>query len=53
MTKQEKREMKKMVTSLIRGKQFYRSRLFCFKERHCENCLSVVRSDADGAELMD
>ena len=56
---------RKMVTSLIRGKQFYRSRLlkkywriildgtglFCFKERHCENCLSVVRSDADGKKV--
>lgn len=56
---------RKMVTSLIRGKQFYRSRLlkkywriildgtglFCFKERHCENCLSVDRSDADGKKV--
>lgn len=53
---------RKMVTSLIRRKQFYRSRLvkkywrvildgtglFCFRERRCESCLSVVRSDADG-----
>ena len=25
--------------------------LFCFKERHCENCLSVDRSDADGKKV--
>ena len=54
-----------MVTSLIRGKQFYRSRLlgkywriildgtglFYFKEKHCENCLCVVRRDENGKEL--
>lgn len=48
---------KKMVTSLIRGKQFNRNRiqgkywriildgtgLFCFKERHCANCLCTTR----------
>ncbi len=56
---------RKMVTSLIRGKHFYRSRLlgkywrvildgtglFCFKERHCENCLSVVQSEAEGKKV--
>ena len=56
---------RKMVTSLIRGKQFYRNRLpgkyrrvildgtglFSFKERHCENCLSVVKSGADGKKV--
>ena len=56
---------RKMVTSLIRGKQFYRSRLlgkywriildgtglFYFKEKHCENCLCVVRRDENGKEL--
>lgn len=53
---------KKMVTSLIRGKQFNRNRLqgkywriildgtglFCFKERHCENCLCTTRKNDDG-----
>lgn len=53
---------KKMITSLIRGRQFYRNRLlgkywrvildgtqlYCFKERHCENCLSTTRTTGDG-----
>lgn len=53
---------KKMITSLIRGKQFNRNRLlgkywrvildgtglFCFKERHCDNCLCTVRTGEDG-----
>ncbi len=50
---------KKMVKSLLRGKQFYRYRLlgkyfrvildgtglFYFKEKHCENCLCETRTD--------
>lgn len=53
---------RKMVKSLLRGKQFYRGRLqgkywrvildgtglFSFKERHCENCLSSTYKDRDG-----
>lgn len=53
---------RKMVTSLIRGKQFHRNRLlgkywrvildgtglFCFKEKHCENCLCTERRTNDG-----
>lgn len=53
---------RKMVTSLIRGKQFNRNRLlgkywrvildgtglFCFKEKHCENCLCMERRTDDG-----
>ena len=53
---------KKMMTSLIRGKQFNKNRLLkkywrvildgtglCyFKERHCENCLCTVRADENG-----
>lgn len=53
---------KKMVTSLIRGKQFNRGRLlgkywrvildgtglFYFKEKHCENCLCTIRKTDDG-----
>lgn len=53
---------KKMVTSLIRGKQFNRGRLqgkywrvildgtglFYFKEKHCENCLCTTRKTEDG-----
>lgn len=53
---------RKMVTSLIRGKQFNRNRLlgkywrvildgtglFCFKEKHCENCLCTERRTDDG-----
>ena len=53
---------KKMVTNLIRGKQFNKNRLLgkywrvildgtglCyFKERHCENCLCTVRTDENG-----
>lgn len=53
---------KKMVTSLIRGKQFNRGRLlgkywrvildgtglFYFKEKHCENCLCATRKTEDG-----
>ncbi|KSV59087.1 hypothetical protein [Acetivibrio ethanolgignens] len=25
--------------------------MFCFKERHCENCLSVVQSDVNGKKV--
>lgn len=53
---------KKMVKSLIRGKQFNRGRLqgkywrvildgtglFYFKEKHCENCLCTTRKMEDG-----
>jgi hypothetical protein len=53
---------KKMMTNLIRGKQFNKNRLLgkywrvildgtglCyFKERHCENCLCTVRADENG-----
>ncbi|GAA6411370.1 hypothetical protein K040078D81_54870 [Blautia hominis] len=53
---------KKMVTSLIRGRQFHRNRLlgkywriildgtglFYFKERHCDNCLCTKRKTDDG-----
>lgn len=53
---------RKMVTSLIRGKQFHRKRLlgkywrvildgtglFCFKEKHCENCLCTERRTDNG-----
>lgn len=53
---------KKMVTSLIRGKQFNRNRLlgkywrvildgtglFYFKKKHCENCLCTTRKTDDG-----
>jgi hypothetical protein len=53
---------KKMVTSLIRGKQFNKNRLLgkywriildgtglsYFKEKHCENCLCTVRTGEDG-----
>lgn len=56
---------RKMVLSLIRGKQFYKGRLlnrywrvildgtglFYFKERHCENCLCSVRKDTEGKEV--
>lgn len=56
---------KKMVTNLIRGKQFNRGRLlgkywrvildgtglFCFKERHCKNCLCTTRKDEEGKEI--
>ena len=52
---------KKMVTALIRGKQFNKNRLlgkywrvildgtglFYFKEKHCENCLCTVRTGED------
>ena len=52
---------RKMVTSLIRGKQFNKGRLqkkywriildgtglFYFKEKYCENCLCVERTDKD------
>lgn len=55
---------KKMVTSLIRGKSFYRGRLtgkywriifdgtglFYFKEKHCDNCLCTTRKNEDGKE---
>ena len=53
---------KKMITSLIRGKQFNRGRLlgkywrvildgtglFYFKEKHCDNCLCTTRKLDDG-----
>lgn len=53
---------KKMVVSLIRGKQFNRNRLsgkywriildgtglFCFKEKHCENCLTTTKINEEG-----
>lgn len=56
---------KKMVASLIRGKQFNRGRLqskywriildgtglFYFKERHCNNCLSTTRNTDDGKTM--
>lgn len=52
----------KMVASLIRGKQFNRNQLFgkywrvildgtglfCFHEKHCENCLCTERRADDG-----
>ena len=56
---------KKMVTSLIRGKQFYSNRLLgkywrvildgtgvaSFEERHCENCLHETRVFKGGREV--
>ena len=53
---------KKMVVSLIRGKQFNKNRLlgkywkvildgtglFRFKEKHCDNCLCTTRKTEDG-----
>lgn len=53
---------KRMVTSLIRGKQFSRGRLlgkywriildgtglFYFKERHCDNCLCTTKNVDEG-----
>lgn len=56
---------KKMVTSLIRGKQFNRNRLqgkywrvildgsslFYFKEKHCANCLCTTRKTEDGKTI--
>lgn len=56
---------KKMTTSLIRGKQFYRNRLVgkywrvildgtgiaSFPERHCENCLYETRVYKDGKKV--
>lgn len=56
---------RKMVKSLIRGKQFYKGRLlnkywrviidgtglFYFKEKHCENCLCTVRTNEDGEKV--
>ena len=53
---------RKMVTSLIRGKQFNKNRLLgkywrvildgtglsCFKEKHCGNCLCTERLTEDG-----
>ena len=59
---------KKMVKSLIRKKSFYRSRLleeywrviidgtglFCFRERHCENCLvTTITRVVDGKEVKE
>ena len=56
---------KKMVTSLIRGKQFNRNRLLgkywrvildgtglsYFQEKHCENCLCTTRKMDDGKTI--
>lgn len=56
---------KKMVTNLIRGKQFYRSRLLgkywrvildgtgtvSFSERHCENCLKATQMGKHGEKI--
>ena len=56
---------KKMVTKLIRSRQFHKFRLqvkywriildgtglFYFKERHCENCLCVVKKDETGKQI--
>lgn len=56
---------KKMITSLIRGKQFNGGRLlgkywrvildgtglFYFKEKHCDNCLCTTRKTEDGKEV--
>lgn len=56
---------KKMITSLLRGKQFYQSRLFgkdwrvildgtglfYFKEKHCENCLSQTKKLENGKTI--
>lgn len=56
---------KKMITSLIRGKQFNRGRLLgkywrvildgtgllYFRERHCENCLCTTRRMDDGKTM--
>lgn len=56
---------KKMVISLVRGKQFNRGRLigkywrvildgtglFYFKEKHCENCLCTTKKAEDGKIL--
>ena len=56
---------KKMVISLIRGKQFNRNRLFgkywrvildgtglfYFKEKHCENCLCTTKKTDDGKTI--
>ena len=56
---------KKMVTSLIRGKQFNRNRLLgkywriildgtglsYFQEKHCENCLCTTRKTDDGKTI--
>ena len=55
---------KKMVTKLIRSRQFHKFRLqgkywriildgtglFYFKERHCENCLCLVKTDETGKQ---
>ena len=54
----------KMLASLIRSKQFYRNRLlgkywrvvldgtqlFCFKEKHCENCLKTTYTTKDSGK---
>lgn len=56
---------KKMIVSLIRGKQFNRNRLlgkywrvildgtglFYFKEKHCDNCLCTEKQLADGKKI--
>lgn len=55
---------KRMIQSLIRCKSFYKSKLlgkhwrvildgtglFCFKERHCENCLVTTVKNEEGKE---
>ena len=55
-----------MIRSLIRGKQFNRGRLlgkywrvildgtglFCFKEKHCSNCLCVTKKSEDGKPVL-
>ena len=55
---------KRMIQSLIRCKSFYRAKLlrkywkvildgtglFCFKERHCENCLVTTVRNEEGKE---
>lgn len=56
---------RKMVTSLIRGKHFNRGRLlgkywriildgtglFCFHEKHCDNCLCSTKKTEDGKKV--
>lgn len=56
---------KRMVTSLIRGKQFNRSKLlgkywrvildgtglFYFKEKHCDNCLCTTQKTEEGKTI--
>ena len=56
---------RKMIKCLIRGKQFNRNRLlgkywrvildgtglFCFKEKHCENCLVTTQKKENGKSI--